>query len=152
MRSGALLSLALLSTGTLPAVAADRFSCGDAEVRIEVLARDTLVLEERAESVVTVSRKGRETVLRYRNIDFIGGACVDTGKPGPLVAFQAYCGGSGCQDGANWGVIDATSLRVLTVPSDTNRAQAQQLLGGALPVIKTISVVNEARKQGVEIF
>lgn len=147
-----LLCLALLSTLALPGHAADRFSCGDAEVRIEVLARDVRELAERVESVLTVARKGRETVLRYRDIDFIGGACVETGKAGPRVAFQAYCGGSGCQDGANWGVIDATSLRVLTVPSDTNRTQAQQLLGGALPVIKTISVVNEARKQGVEIF
>lgn len=150
MRNRALLCLALLSTGALPAFAAERFSCGGAEVRIEVLARDTPAPEERAEGVVTVSRAGAETILRYRQIDFIGGQCVHAGDGRPLVVFQAYCGGSGCHDGANWGVIDPALLRVLAVPSDGNREEVRKLLG-ALPALRMTSVEGEARRQGVRL-
>ncbi|MGI4720581.1 MAG: hypothetical protein ACRYGO_09060 [Janthinobacterium lividum] len=153
MRPGALLCLAFLSIGAAPSFAAERFACGGADVRIEVLARDTPVPEERAEAVLTVARNGLDTVLRYRGIDFIGGQCVNAGGGRPLVVFQAYCGGSGCQDGANWGVIDPALLRVLAVPTDTNREEARRLLGGrALPALTMTSVVEEARRQGVEVF
>lgn len=78
---------------------------------------------------------------------------MNTGGGRPLVVFQAYCGGSGCQDGANWGVIDPALLRVLAVPTDTNREEARRLLGGrALPALTMTSVVEEARRQGVEVF
>lgn len=152
MRTAALLCLVLLSMGAAPSFAADRFSCGGAEVRIEVLARDTAAPEERVQALVTVSRNGAETTLHYRSIDFIGGRCVSAADGRPLVVFQAYCGGSGCNDGANWGVIDPAMLRVLAVPTDTNRAEVQTLLGGVLPALKMTSVEREARKQGVEIF
>ncbi len=152
MRTRALLCLAYLAMGAAPALAADRFSCGGSDARIEVLARDTRVAEERAEGVVTVSRNGLATLLRFRGIDFIGGQCVNAAEGRPLVVFQAFCGGSGCHDGANWGVIDPVLLRVLAVPTDTNRQEAQQLLGGALPALKMISVEREARRQGVELF
>lgn len=152
MRTGALLCLVFLSIGAAPSFAADRFSCGGADTRIDVLARDTRVPEERAEGVVTVSRNGLETILRYRGIDFIGGRCVSAGDGRPLVVFQAYCGGSGCQDGANWGVIDPATLRVLAVPTDTNRKEAQGLLGGRLPALKMMSVEREANRQGVALY
>ncbi len=152
MRTGTLLCLSLLLLGAPPAFGAERFACGDAQVRIEVIARNTAPAEERVESVVTVSRNGLDTVLRYRHIDFIGGQCVEVAA-GPLVVFQAFCGGTGCNDGANWGVIDPRSLRVLTVPSETNRAEAQKLLGGrALPVLTMMSVEKAARAQGVEFI
>src|SRR5437867_2872596 len=62
----------------------------------------------------------------------------------PLVVFQAYCGGSGCHDGANWGVIETEKLRVLTVPSDSNRAETEKLLGNQpLPRLKMMSVLHE---------
>jgi hypothetical protein len=152
MRTCALFFLALLSTAAAPSFAANTFSCGESEVRIEVVARDTRVLEERAEAVVTVSRNGSETILRYRGIDFIGGQCLEAADARPLVVFQAYCGGSACQDGANWGVIDPALLRVLAVPTDTNRQEAQKLIGRALPALTMTSVEREARKQGVELF
>lgn len=117
-----------------------------------MLARHSAVAEERAEAVLTVSRGGRDTILRYRGVDFIGGQCLDGNDGRPLVVFQAYCGGSGCQDGANWGVVDPAMLRVLMVPTDTNRAQAERLIGRALPRLRMTSVEAEARKQGVELF
>lgn len=152
MRSAAFLFLAYLSTCALPAFAADRFACGGAQVRIEVLARDTPLPDERAEGVVTVSRNGADTVLRYRGIDFIGGQCARGADGKPLVVFQAHCGGSSCQDGANWGVIDPARLRVLVVPTDANREQVRQLLGGTLPSLAKISVEREASRQGVRLY
>ncbi|MCC2971350.1 hypothetical protein [Massilia sp. IC2-476] len=152
MRPRGLLCLAFLSTLTGPALAADQFSCGGSDTRIEVLVRDSRMLDERAEGVVTMSRNGLDTVLRFRSIDFIGGQCVNAADGRPLVVFQAFCGGSGCNDGANWGVIDPALLRVLMVPTDSNRQEAQKLLGGALPALKMISVEREAVRQGVELF
>lgn len=132
--------------------AAQIFSCDGAEVRVEVIGRESRAWEDRVESVVTVSSDGANTVLRYRNIDFIGGQCFNRGNAKPLVIFQAYCGGSACKDLANWGVIDPKSLRVLTVPSDSNREEARKLLGSSeLPRLEMLSVFAEARRQGIEV-
>ena len=132
------------------AMAAQTFSCGGAEVKIAVIKRDSKNWEERAEAVVTVSKEGYSTVLRYRHLDFIGGACVPVRDAVPMVAFQAYCGGSGCNDGANWGIIETATLRVLTVPSDANRPEAQRLLGtAALPALTMISVLTEEKALGI---
>lgn len=113
------LGIALLTTPYCSAT--QTFSCDDAKISIEVIARESPVWEDRSEAVVTVSRDGATTVLRYRNIDFIGGQCFKGNSSHPLVLYQAFCGGSGCKDLDNWGVIDAKTLRILTVPSDSNR-------------------------------
>jgi hypothetical protein len=134
------------------AEAAQVFSCDGAEVRIEVAARESPVWEERAEAVVTVRRAGAVTVLRYLNIDFIGGQCVVKAESQALVVFQAYCGGSGCKDLDNWGVVNPKTLRVLTVPSDTNRKEALTLIGGSVvPKLELLNVLAEARKQGIKV-
>ncbi|CAH0143789.1 hypothetical protein SRABI118_00352 [Massilia sp. Bi118] len=132
--------------------AAQNFSCDGAEVRIEVVARDSRAWEDRSVAVVTVSREGEKTVLQYRNIDFIGGRCVAENGARALVVYQAFCGGSGCMDLANWGVIDPRTLRVLTVPSDANRDEARKLLGGGvLPRLQMMSVLAEAHKLGIDV-
>lgn len=142
--------ISLVMTGN--SEAAQVFSCDGAEVRIEVLARDSPVWEERAEAVVTIRRAGAVTVLRYLNIDFIGGQCIVKAESQPLIAFQAYCGGSGCKDLDNWGVVNPKNLRVLTVPSDTNRKEALTLIGdGAAPKLELMNVLTEARKQGIKV-
>jgi hypothetical protein len=146
--------LLLASSILLPAAshAAQTFFCGNADVRIEVVARKSPIAEERADAVVTVSLRGVETILRYRSIDFVGGQCLAQGVSRPLVIFQAHCGGSSCQDLENWGVIDPETLRVLVVPGDSNRREVQKLIGtSSLPNFKKISVVGEAEKQGVEV-
>lgn len=140
----------LSSLIAVPCYAAQVFSCDGAEVRIEVVAHESPVWEDRAQAVVTVSRAREMTVLRYQNIDFIGGQCLVKNNSQSLVVFQAFCGGSGCKDSANWGVIDPRTLRVLTVPSDTNREEAQTLIGGGvLPQLKIFNIFIEARKQGI---
>jgi hypothetical protein len=152
MRLAAVPCFVLASLAAAPSSAAQIFPCDGAEVRIEVIVRASPIWEERAEAVVTVSRDGAKTVLRYRSIDFIGGQCFTTGNSQPLVTFHANCGDSGCKDLANWGVIDPKTLRVLTVPSDSNREEAQKLIGsGMLPHLDMMSVLAEARKQGVEV-
>jgi hypothetical protein len=133
-------------------MAAQTFSCGGADVSISVIARESPAWENRVEAVVTVSRDGYSTILRYRNIDFIGGECASVPNSAPLVVFQAYCGGSACHDGANWGVVASEMLRVLTVPSDTNRAEAEKLLRNQpLPRLKMMSVMQEAQALGIQV-
>lgn len=152
MRLPALAGLILAILIAPSCHAAQGFSCGDARVRIEIVARDSPVWENRAEAVITVSRDGVATILRYRNIDFIGGECFAGNDGRALVLFQAYCGGSGCKDLANWGAIDPVTLRVLMVPNDANVNEMQKLIGGGmLPRLEMLSVLSEARRLGIDV-
>lgn len=151
IRTALLIVFGLLTTCT--AAAAQRFSCGGADVNISVIARESSHWELRAEAIVAVSKDGYSTLLRYRgNIDFIGGECATRADSAPLVVYQAYCGGSGCNDGANWGVVETEMLRVLAVPSDLNRAETEKILGNQpLPRLKMMSVQQEARALGIQV-
>ncbi len=154
MRAVALvLALTFASSVSASSSGAQVFACDNAEVRVSVVARNSSHPEERAEAVVTVALRGIETVLRYRGVDYVGGQCLNETGVRPLVVFQAHCGGSTCQDLANWGVIDARTLRVLAVPTDTNRLDVQNIIGNStLPTLKKMSVTDEARKQGVQVY
>lgn len=146
------LAFAFTILVSAPSQAAQAFVCGDAQVRIEVVARNSLISSERAEAVVTVGLRGVETILRYRSVDYVGGQCLTEDIPRPLIIFQAFCSGSGCRDLDNWGLIDPETLRVLAVPQDSNRKQVQKLIGtSSLPTFKLMNVVAEAQKQGVEV-
>lgn len=102
------------------------------------------------ESIITISRNGRSTILRYDGgIDFIGMECRKTKSGKPMFVFQAYCGGSACRDLDNYGVINPADLRVLLVPSDTNRKQAKQILGVDPPPIKDTESIG---KIGEELY
>lgn len=112
------------------------FSCGGAEVRFDFVKRDSYrgMHGEHVASILTISREGRASVLQYdSNIDFIGGICAADESGKPMVVFQAYCGGSGCFTLDNWGIVDPADLRVLLVPNDWNRGDAQRILGTPLP-------------------
>jgi hypothetical protein len=63
------------------------------------------------------------------NIDFIGAECRTNLQGKSFIVFQAYCGGSGCKDLDNFGIIDPSDLRVLLVPNDWNRLDAARILG-----------------------
>lgn len=105
-----------------PSFAAQIFTCTDAYVSIEIVKSNEN--ENSVVSVVTVSRKEASTVLRYVNIDYIGGSCVKDSTGSDKVLFQAHCGGSGCNDLDNWGIIDPSNLQVLLEPNNTNRLKA----------------------------
>lgn len=143
MRTLLLPVLVLASAASLHdhALAEQAFSCAGAAVRIDVRALQRGPRQQSTEAVITVSRDGLDTILRYTEIDFIGGQCLARGEAPPLLVFQAYCGGSGCKDLDNWGVVDPVTLRVLLVPADGNRAAARQIAGGtALPQLSMLNV------------
>lgn len=146
------LFFALLAFATGTAQAGQHFACGDALVTIDIVAHKSTAWEDRAVARVIVTKAGDSTVLRYPQIDFIGGQCVERPNAAALLVFQAYCGGSGCADNNNWGVIDTASLRVLTVPRDDNRDETRKLLGDApLPKLTMISVQAEAKAMGIQV-
>ena len=97
MRIVAVFRFVLASLVASRSNVAQIFPCDGADVRIEVVARESRAWEDRVEAVVTVSRDGEETILRYRNIDFIGGQCLAGSDSRPLFIFQAFCGGSGAK-------------------------------------------------------
>jgi len=114
-----------------------QFSCGEAAVTIEVIKRDFPQRELRLEPVLTITLNDVSTTLRYwGSIDFIGGMCSADARGRPMVVYRASCGGSGCDVEGNWGIINATNLRVLLVPRDSNQDVAREILGGELPEIQ----------------
>ena len=62
-----------------------------------------------------------------------------------MIVYQAYCGGSGCKDLANYGIINADSLEVYLVPNDLNKNIASQLLGEEVHPIPAKKMINIER-------
>ena len=124
----------LLAVNSVAAYADDVFSCGGADVRFKYEKRHHI--EDYVAVDLIFSRDGRQSVLRYDgNVDFIGGVCVKNKQGAPTIVFQVFCGGSGCADLENWGIIDPSDLRILLVPNDWNRKDARKILGRPLPQI-----------------
>ena len=91
------------------------------------------------EAILTVSRDRKATTLRYdMNVDFLGAACRKNSKGQSFIVFQAYCGGSGCRDLDNFGIIDPSDLRVLLVPNDWNRIDAERIFGEKVDAIDDV--------------
>lgn len=90
-------------------------------------------------SALTVLRDEKATTLRYdMNIDFIGAECRKNHRGRSFIVFQAYCGGSGCKDLDNFGIIDPSDLRVLLVPNDWNRVDAERIFGGQVGAMENV--------------
>jgi hypothetical protein len=95
--------------------------------------------EKGFEAILTVSRDEKATTLRYdMNIDFIGAECRKNHWGRSFIVFQAYCGGSGCKDLDNFGIIDPSDLRVLLVPNDWNRVDAERIFGGQVGAMENV--------------
>jgi hypothetical protein len=105
---------------------------------------------EGADVILRVERGPRSTILRYSNVDFVGGECDTDANHSSRVIYQAVCGGSGCHDLSNWGVIDPESLQALLVPSNDSLEPAIALLGHK-PVLKgkPMSVSAEVHRLGL---
>jgi hypothetical protein len=122
------------------AMAGQTFECGGAAVEINVSSA--------GRATVGVSRERHVRELGYLGgIDFVGGHCARSADGRLLVVFQAYCGGSGCKDLDNWGIVDPLSLQVLLAPSDSNRGEAQRILG--LVPVRPENMLNLERELGV---
>ena len=128
--------------------ALETFTCGNAKVTLEVIKVDGNKYE--FDTALTVHLKNISTILRYTNIDYIGGICVKDAKGQNRIVYQAYCGGSGCKDLDNWGIIDPKNLQVLLVPNDYNRDEAKNILGTELPNVKfVLSIGKELDRLGI---
>lgn len=127
----ALAVLGMLAVTGPALAAAETFECGGALVEISAVRTGELHVED-IRLAIRVSRGSETREISYEGgIDYIGGHCVAEAGTMPRILFQAYCGGSGCKDLDNWGIIDPQSLQVLLAPSDTNRMDAQRILGAA---------------------
>lgn len=125
------------------------FSCSGAKVRIEVVKTG----EYSVASVVTARRGDASTVYRYNDIDYIGGICTKSASGKELIVYQAHCGGSGCKDLDNWGIIDPEDLRALLAPSDSNKEEATVILGQKPPHIgHKLSIEREKVKLGMKLI
>jgi hypothetical protein len=60
---------------SLPASAQERFQCAGATVTTAVDATRPLRSTEGADVILRVERGPRSTILRYSNVDFVGGEC-----------------------------------------------------------------------------
>lgn len=133
-----------------PVLAKQAFQCAGATVTIAVDATTPRRSTEGADVILSVEKGPRSTLLRYSNIDFIGGTC-DTDRNGsPRIVYQAVCSGSGCFDLSNWGVIDPNTLQALLVPANDSLEAAERLLGHP-PVLAgdKMSVSREAHEPGL---
>lgn len=119
------------------------FQCGGATVAIdsepkgfrspeEAYVRTGKLVQAR---IVVTRGESRATFQSWKDIDFIGGRCVDDAKGNPRIVYQAYCGGSGCDGLSNWGIIDAVELREMLTPGDHNTERAREILGAKPPGI-----------------
>ena len=134
--------VALLCTLASPSAFANQdFSCGPAHVVVTVEPNADRSQDFDFAGVLTVETQGHQTVLQYRgDIDFLGATCAVDERGAPLVLFQASCGGSGCHDLDNWGLINPRSLRVELLPTDHNREETQRRLGGKKPCTDVVSL------------
>ena len=132
-------------------VAGQFFSCSGTQVSIEVVKSDRSAYA--ADSVVRVELDDAVTILRYQNIDYIGGKCLKDARGLDKVLYQAHCGGSRCKDLDNWGIINPHNLKVLLKPDDSNREEAQKILGiSKLNISDKLSVEKEKVKLGIPLI
>ncbi|OAH98450.1 hypothetical protein A1353_02130 [Methylomonas methanica] len=113
--------------------------CGETTVEVKAdqapdarlaLSKIILSAKSKTESIRLVFDN---TVDDPRGAEYFLAACLKGKDQRSYIVFQNYCGGSGCHDLDNFGIIDAVSLRVLLAPSDNNRPIADQIIGYSVP-------------------
>lgn len=125
-------------TFSFPARADDKIAnvaCGEANVEVKAKGYPDSVL---AFSKIILSAKSGSESTRFvfdntvddpRAAEYFHAACIKGKDQRSYIVFQNYCGGSGCHDLDNFGIIDAASLRILLAPSDNNHSVADKIIG-----------------------
>jgi hypothetical protein len=135
MKKASALTVLLLASSFASAVG--EIECVGAKVAIALAPSSKG--EKGVEAILTVSRDEKATTLRYdTDIDYIGADCRKNRRGRSFIVFQAYCGGSGCKDLDNFGIIDPSDLRVLLVPNDWNRVDAERIFGGKVGAVDDV--------------
>jgi hypothetical protein len=135
MKNAFTLTILLLASSFASAVG--EVECVGAKVAIALAPSSKG--EKGVMAILTVSRDEKATMLRYdQDIDFIGAECRKNPRGRSFIVFQAYCGGSGCKDLDNFGIIDPSDLRVLLVPNDWNRVDAERIFGGQVGALDNV--------------
>lgn len=102
----------------------------DPDSRVKALSKIILSAKSKTESIRLVFDN---MVDDPRGGEYFLAACLKGKDQRSYIVFQNYCGGSGCHDLDNFGIIDAVSLRVLLAPADNNRSIADQIIGYSVP-------------------
>ncbi|WP_160287383.1 hypothetical protein [Pseudomonas knackmussii] len=138
---------ALLALGAPVAQAAQqRFECGGARVEIDMFSGAV------PHTWVRVSRDVRYVQMLLQDAEFLGGRYQQDSQGRPKVVFQAFCGGSGCEDLHNWGIIDPLKMQTLLAPAPGNALRASEVLGFCptpLEFRELMSLDHEARLRGI---
>lgn len=110
---------------------ASSFSCGGTQVTVSDATSDK-------EPYFTVTLKNKIINKAHKfeiQKDFIHIRCEETSTGKPVVFINHFCGGSGCADLGNYGVIEASSGAVLLEPNQPfkgNQEKAKEVMGKEL--------------------
>jgi hypothetical protein len=113
---------------TIP-LSADEVRCGVAKYQVDKSG-------ERSEGTLSVTLKvtsGKKSIIKKLHDDFIFVGCLQnpTNKMFYIV-YQSYCGGAGCDDMGNYGIVDPSSMAVILKQSHNNGKNAERILGREL--------------------
>lgn len=125
-------------------VLADSLDCQGTKVTVDFANSN----DYGADMTLTASRDTKNTILWYYG-GFVGAECRKNPKGKYLIVYQAYCGGSGCKDLANYGIIDPISLEVLLVPNDWNRNDAKRIFGAEVEPIRIENMYSAMQKKRI---
>ncbi len=116
----------------------DSTDCGGAIAELDFIERKQAVFrEDKVESIVSVTKNDRAVQFRvWSGIDAVGLTCVKDSQGIEKVVFRATCGGSGCSDLSNIGIINPSNLLIELTPSKKSRVDAERILGKKIPDIK----------------
>jgi len=109
-----------------------KFQCGNASVYIHKQYLDDLNPPYLGTTTLIAKAKSRKVELVYDDDQF-SAKCLTSKSQVKYIIFQSFCGGSGCRDLDNYGIIQSSNLRVLLVPNDYNREEASRILGYKAP-------------------
>ena len=122
--------------------AGEYIKCDSATVNFEFIGQ-----KQGVKTIMIISRDDMKTILIYADgIDYIGAECRPNNIGKKYIVYQAYCGGSGCHDLDNYGIIDPINLKVLLVPNDWNSKDADRIFKGKLTRMKAVLSVEKHGK------